>query len=99
MPEIIAAAVIRMARTRLRAPSSAAFNGSAPPFRLNSAKVTSRIAFATATPMAMIAPMNDCTFNVVPVTSSISRTPHKTAGTVATTVSARRTDWKLKARS
>ena len=28
--------------------------------------MTSRIAFATATPIAMIAPMNDWTFSVVP---------------------------------
>ena len=37
--------------------------------RACSANVTSRIAFATATPIAMIAPMNDCTFSVVRVAS------------------------------
>ena len=42
-----------------------------------SANVTSRIAFATATPIAMIAPMNDCTFSVVPVMSSATMTPHE----------------------
>ena len=41
--------------------------------RACSANVTSRIAFATATPMAMIAPMNDCTFSVVRVTREHQR--------------------------
>ena len=47
--------------------------------------------------MAMIAPMNDCTFNVVPVTSSISSTPQMTAGTADTTANASRNDWKFAA--
>jgi hypothetical protein len=33
--------------------------------------------------------------SVVPVASSISRTPHSTAGTVSTMASASRTDWKF----
>ena len=33
------------------------------------------MALATATPIAMIAPMNDCTFSVVRVTASINTTP------------------------
>ena len=59
MPQIIAAAVIRMARARLWPPSRAASAEDAPAFRLNSEKVTNRIAFATATPIAIMAPMND----------------------------------------
>ena len=47
-----------------------------PARRACSANVTSRIAFATATPIAMIAPMNDCTFSVVPV----SQQHHDDAG-------------------
>ncbi len=43
----------------------------------------------------MIAPMKDCTFNVVRVTNSMSNTPHKTAGIVRSTVTANRSDWKL----
>jgi len=54
--------------------------------------VTSRIAFATEMPIAMIAPMNDCTFRVVPVTSSVSSTPQMTAGTAETTAMASRND-------
>ena len=67
IPKIIAAAVIRMARTRLWPPSTAASLEFFPYLRLNSEKVTNRIAFATATPIAMMAPINDCTFNVVRV--------------------------------
>ena len=50
---------------------------------------------ATAIPIAMIAPMNDCTFNVVPVASSIKSTPQSTAGIVSTIASANRIDWKF----
>ena len=39
-------------------------------------------------PIAMIAPMNDCTFSVVPVNSSIKSTPQITAGTVEMTAKA-----------
>ena len=64
-----------------------------------SANVTSRIAFATATPIAMMAPMNDCTLTVVRVASSISTTPASTAGTVEMTTNASRSDWKFAASS
>ena len=56
MPAIIAALVIRIGRNRLRAPSMAASAELAPAVRLRSAKVTSKMAFATATPRLMIAP-------------------------------------------
>ena len=52
------------------------------------------MALATATPTAMIAPMNDCTFNVVRVRSNAAATPHSTAGTADTATNASRTDWK-----
>ena len=67
-------------------------SGDVPWVRACSAKVTSRMAFATATPIAMIAPMNDCTFNVVRVTANIKTTPISTAGTVETTTNASRSD-------
>src|SRR5450759_3480331 len=63
--------------------------------RCCSAKVTSRIALATATPMAMIAPMNDWRLTVVPVSQSINTTPATTAGVVEMTTNASFTDWKL----
>src|SRR6185436_18930156 len=97
MPAIIAALVISTGRRRARAAATA---GSASPVRrASSANVTSRIAFATATPIAMMAPMNDCTFTVVRVASSRRTTPASTAGTVDTTTNARRTDWKFAASS
>ena len=65
-----------------------------PARRLRSANVSSRMALATATPTAMIAPMNDCVLSVVPVANRARATPASTAGTVATTSSASRTDWK-----
>jgi hypothetical protein len=51
------------------APRIAAASALAPSRRYCSAKVASRIAFATATPIAMIAPINDCTFRVLLVTA------------------------------
>ena len=80
-------------------PRSAASRVGRPSRRSCSAKVTSRIELATAMPIAMMAPMNDCTLSVVPVASSISTTPHSTAGIVSITASARRTDWKFAASS
>ena len=83
-----------------RAPSTAAsLRVARRAMRARSAKVTSRIAFATATPTAMIAPMKDWMFSVVPVSQSVSTTPASTAGTVETTASARRNDWKFAASS
>ena len=92
MPAIIAALVISTGRMRDWAASIAVCSGDVPCTRACSANVTSRMAFATATPIAMIPPMNDCTFSVVPVTNSISTTPISTAGTVETTTNARRND-------
>ena len=100
MPQIIgggghedgAEAAERRPRGRRRGPAG-------PRGASRSAKVTSRIEFATAIPIAMIAPMNDWTFRVVPVRRSMRRTPHRTAGIVSRMASARRTDWKLAASS
>ena len=64
-----------------------------------SANVTSRIALAIATPTAMIAPMNDWMFSVVPVRKSITTTPAIAAGAVETVTSDSRHDWKLAASS
>ena len=87
MPAIIAKLVIRIGRKRLAAPSTAASASAVPETRLRSANVTSKIAFATATPIAMIAPMNDCRLSVVRVIQSVSTTPAMTAGIVRTTAS------------
>ena len=69
-----AAAASRRRPARRRARVSAASSA-----RASLAKLTSRIEFETAMPTAMIAPMNDSTFNVVPVSASIHRTPTKLA--------------------
>ena len=67
MPAIIAQAGHQdrpqPARPRLRPPPRGT---GMPSTRLRSANVTSRIALATATPIAMIAPMNDWMLSVVP---------------------------------
>ncbi len=97
MPAIIARLVMRIGRSRLAAPSTAAAFASAPARRARSAKVTSRIAFAIATPTAMIAPMNDWMFSVVPVSRSATTVPAITAGVVDVTISASLNDWKFAA--
>jgi len=94
MPAIMANVVIRIGRRRLVAPRIAARSAAAPSTRYCSAKVASKIAFATATPIAMIAPMNDCTFNVLLVRNRLSATPAMTAGIVPITISATFNDWK-----
>src|SRR5581483_7981536 len=92
IPAIIAALVISTGRIRARAAAMEAETASAPRRRAASANVTRRIAFATATPIAMMPPMNDWTLSVVFVAASISATPASTAGTVETTTSASRSD-------
>ena len=65
-----------------------------------SAKVTSRIAFATATPTAMIAPMKDWMLSVVPrQPQAPARRRRSPPGTVETTTSESRSDWKFAASS
>ena len=49
--------------------------------------------------MAMIAPIKDWIFKVVPVSRSMSNTPQSTAGIVRTIVSANLNDWKFAAKS
>ena len=99
MPAIMADAVIRIARSRPPLPSSTASRTEAPSRRAFSANVTRRMAFATEIPIAMIAPMNDWTFSVVPVRSSMTSTPHMTAGTADKTATDNRNDWKFAASS
>ena len=49
------------------------------------AKVTSRMEFAEATPTAMMAPIRDGTFSVVPVMNSMVTMPQKVAGSARST--------------
>jgi len=84
IPAVIDRLVIRMGRKRLPAPWTAASAAVAPAQRSRSAKVTSRIALAMATPMLMMAPIKDWTFNVEPDTYSANTTPAITAGVLVT---------------
>ena len=67
MPTIIAAAVISTGRIRVCPAAIAASNALMPASCCSRANVTSKIEFAEATPTAMIAPISDGTFRVVPV--------------------------------
>ena len=51
--------------------------------------------FATAIPIAIIAPIKDWMLSVVFVAHKLSKTPQSTAGTVSTMASANRADWKF----
>ena len=85
MPTIIAAAVISTGRIRVRPAEIAASNAGMPASCCSRAKVTSRIEFADATPMAMMAPISEGTLNVVPVIYSIVTIPQKVAGSARMT--------------
>ena len=61
MPTIMASAVIITGRRRVKPASSAAVMASAPVSRRSLAKFTSRMLFAVATPMLMIAPISEGT--------------------------------------
>lgn len=65
IPQIIAILVIKTGLNRAEAPVIAAVLADNPKSRRSSAKTTTKIEFATPTPVAMIAPINDWTFTVV----------------------------------
>src|SRR5262249_50797392 len=95
MPMIIASAVINTGRMRVAPPSSAAASGSAPSARRWRAKAMSRMLFAVATPIIIIAPVSDGTLSVVPVMKSIHAMPASAAGSAAITMAASSQDWKF----
>ena len=80
MPMIIASAVISTGRKRTWPASSAALIASPCSASRSRAKLTTRIEFAVATPMHMIAPVSAGTDSVVPVTNSIQMIPASAAG-------------------
>ena len=91
IPAIMAQPVMMIGRSRPLAAVIAARSAGIPSSRRwRSPKLTSMIAFETATPTAMIAPMNDSMLSVVRVIQSASTTPQRTAGTDATAVTASR---------
>ena len=75
MPMIIASAVISTGRNRVLPASIAAVIASAPAAMRSRAKLITRMLFAVATPMHMIAPVSAGTESVVPVANSIQTMP------------------------
>ena len=95
MPRIMASAVMSTGRSRVFPASMAASR--TPMFcvtRASLAEFTRRMLFEVAIPTAMIAPMNDSTFSVVPVPASIQRTPMSAPGTATRMMNGSRNDWK-----
>src|SRR5947207_3681776 len=82
MPMIMASAVIMTGRNRVNPAESAASCAlfECGPQRSSLANVTTRMLFAVATPMAMIAPMSEGTLSVVPVTNNIQIMPQSAPG-------------------
>src|SRR4051812_21340292 len=84
MPMIIASAVISTGRNRVKPASRAAVSASAPAARRSRAKLMTRMLFAVATPMHMIAPVSAGTERVVPVANSIQTMPASAVGKAIT---------------
>ena len=95
MPMIIASAVISTGRSRVTPASIAAVAASAPCRERSRAKLMTRMLFAVATPMHMIAPVSAGTDKVVPVTNSIQTMPAKAAGSAMMIMNGSSQDWKL----
>src|SRR5262245_61431700 len=95
MPMIIASAVIRTGRNRVKPASTAAAMASPRSASRSLAKAITRMLFAVPTPMHMIAPISAGTLSVVPVTNRNTTIPASAAGSAAITMSASSHDWKL----
>ena len=80
MPIIMASAVIKTGRKRVAPASSAAAIASLPSAICSRAKLTTRMLFAVATPMHMIAPVRAGTDRLVWVGNSIQTMPARAAG-------------------
>ena len=77
---IMASAVIITGRRRVIPASSAADNGGSPASSLSLANEITKILFAVATPMVMIAPVNAGTLSGVRVRNNIHAIPASAAG-------------------
>jgi hypothetical protein len=95
MPMIMASAVIRTGRKRVKPASSAAAAASRPLLRPSRAKLTSRIEFAVAMPMHIIAPVRAGTDRVVPVMNSIHTMPASAPGNAVMMMKGSSQDWKF----
>ena len=94
MPRIIAIAVIRIGRRRVR-PASITASSAESPWRTRTslAKLTTRIELDTEMPTDMMAPIRDSTLMVVPVSASIQRMPISAPGTAIMMISGSSQDW------
>ena len=92
---IIASAVMSTGRMRVAPASSAAESGGTPSCKRWRANETSRIEFAVATPIVMIAPVSAGTLSVVPVMNSIHAMPARAAGSAVMMIAASTHDWKF----
>ena len=95
MPMIMASAVISTGRKRVKPASSAAAAASSPCAKPSRAKLTSRMLFAVAMPMHMMAPVSAGTDSVVPVMNSIQTMPASAAGSAVMMMKGSSQDWKL----
>jgi hypothetical protein len=95
MPMTIASAVISTGRNRVLPASIAAVIASTPAAMRSRAKAITRMLFAVATPMHMIAPVSAGTESVVPVANIIHTMPASAVGSAATITKGSSQDWKL----
>ena len=91
----MANAVMRTGRKRVKPACSAAVTGSLPCAICSRAKLTTRMLFAVATPMHMIAPINAGTLSVVFVMKSIQTIPASAAGNAEIMMNGSSHDWKF----
>ncbi len=95
MPMIIAAAVMITGRKRVNPASSAASTGSPCSSSCSFAKLTTRMLFAVATPMHMMAPISAGTLIVVPVKNKNTTIPASAAGSAMMMMNGSSQDWKF----
>ncbi len=92
---IMASAVISTGRKRVAPASIAASIGDSPSASFSRQKETTRIEFAVATPMHMIAPVRAGTDRVVRVANSTQTMPASAAGRAVMMTKGSTQDWKL----
>ncbi len=95
MPIIIASAVISTGRNRVNPASRAAWSAVCPRASSSFAKLTTRMLFAVATPMHMMAPVSAGTLMVVCVANSSHTIPASAAGSAEMMMNGSSQDWKL----
>ncbi len=95
MPMIMARAVIRTGRNRVKPASTAAVTASPCSPSRSLAKATTRMLLAVATPMLMMAPIRAGTLSVVPVRNRKTTMPARAAGSAVRMMKGSSQDWKF----